>query len=110
MAPRCTHSVMVRSGDTVHDLGIRQRGRLMTAEDLLRLDLRDKSTELVRGRLVLREPPNTYHGQVQSNLNLLVAGFVRAHRLGAVFGQDTGFRIASNPDTVRAPDLAFVAR
>jgi Uma2 family endonuclease len=32
------------------------------------------------------------------------------HRLGAVFGQDTGFRIASDPDTVRAPDLAFVKR
>jgi Uma2 family endonuclease len=30
--------------------------------------------------------------------------------LGAVFGQDTGFKIASDPDTVRAPDLAFVDR
>jgi Uma2 family endonuclease len=83
---------------------------LMTAEELLRLDVRDKSTELVRGRLVVREPPSTYHGRVQSNLNFRVAGFVHAHRLGAVFGQDTGFKIASDPDTVRAPDLAFVIR
>ena len=81
---------------------------LMTAEELLRLDLRDKSTELVRGRLIVREPPSTYHGRVQSNLNVLLGGFVHAHRLGAVFGQDTGFKIASDPDTVRAPDLAFV--
>ena len=81
----------------------------MTAEELLRLDLAGTS-ELVRGRLFVSEPPSTYHGRVQSNLNVLVGGFVRAHRLGAVFGQDTGFRIASDPDTVRAPDLAFVRR
>jgi Uma2 family endonuclease len=35
---------------------------------------------------------------------------VHAHALGAVFGQGTGFEIASDPDTVRAPDLAFVRR
>lgn len=83
---------------------------LMTAEELLRLDLPGKSTELVRGRLVVREPPSTYHGRVQSNLHFRVAAFVHAHDLGAVCGQDTGFRIASDPDTVRAPDLAFVKR
>lgn len=83
---------------------------LMTADELLRLKIPDKSTELVRGRLIVREPPSTYHGRVQSLLNVLVGGFVHTHRLGAVFGQDTGFRIASDPDTVRAPDLAFVKK
>jgi Uma2 family endonuclease len=83
-------------------------GDLMTAEQLLTLDLPNKSTELVHGRLIVREPPNTYHGLLQSRLNLLVASFVHEHRLGAVFGQDTGFKIATDPDTVRAPDLAFV--
>ena len=81
---------------------------LMTADELLRSGIRHKSTELVRGKLVVREPPGTHHGRVQSNLHFRVAAFVHAHRLGAVFGQDTGFRIASDPDTVRAPDLAFV--
>jgi Uma2 family endonuclease len=86
----------------------RDPGQLMTAEQLLALDLPNTSTELVRGRLIVREPPNTYHGLLQSRLNLLVASFVHEHRLGAVFGQDTGFKIATDPDTVRAPDLAFV--
>ena len=27
-----------------------------------------------------------------------------------MFAQDTGFKIGSDPDTVRAPDVAFVAR
>lgn len=83
---------------------------LMTSVELERLDLPNKSTELVRGRLIVREPPGTYHGRVQSKLNVRVGVFVDAHNLGAVFGQDTGFKIASDPDTVRAPDLAFVAR
>ncbi len=90
--------------------GIGHVGRLMTADDLLKLEHGGKSTELVRGRLIVREPPSTYHGRVQSNLNVLVGSHVRAHALGAVFGQDTGFKIASDPDTVRAPDLAFVDR
>jgi Uma2 family endonuclease len=67
-----------------------------------------KSTELVRGRLVVREPPGTYHGKIAGRLLTRVGPFVEAHDLGEVFGQDTGFRIASDPDTVRAPDLAFV--
>ena len=83
---------------------------LMTAEELLRVQPPNKSTELVRGRMIVREPTNTNHGRVQSTLNVLVGSFVRAHKLGAVFGQDTGFKIASNPDTVLAPDLAFVTR
>jgi Uma2 family endonuclease len=81
---------------------------LMTAEELLRLELPGKSTELVRGKLVVREPPSTYHGRIQSTLNFMVSAYVRANALGAVFGQDTGFKIRSDPDTVRAPDLAFV--
>ena len=90
--------------------GIGQSGGLVTANDLLTLEKSGKSTELVRGRLIVREPPGTYHGHVQGILHVLVGSYVRTHALGAVFGQDTGFKIASDPDTVRAPDLAFVDR
>ena len=81
----------------------------MTAEELSRLSVPGKSFELVRGQLVVREPPGSWHGMVQANLTRIVADFVHRHSLGLVFGQDTGFRIRSDPDTVRAPDLAFVA-
>ena len=90
--------------------GIGHSGELVTANDLLMMEGSGKSTELVRGELIVREPPSTYHGRVQASLNVLVGSYVRAHTLGAVFGQDTGFKIASDPDTVRAPDLAFVDR
>ena len=90
--------------------GLGNSGGLMTAADLLGLGDAGNSMELVRGRLVILEPPSTYHGRVQGILHVLVGSYVRAHGLGAVFGQDTGFKIASDPDTVRAPDLAFVDR
>jgi Uma2 family endonuclease len=83
---------------------------LMTSEELERLDLPDKSTELVRGRLIVREPPGTEHGRIQANLAYFISHHVRRNQLGAVFGQDTGFKIESNPDTVRAPDVAFLER
>jgi Uma2 family endonuclease len=83
---------------------------VMTAEELERVSIPGKSTELIRGRLIVSEPPGTNHGRVAATLGFLVSAFVRQHELGDVFAQDTGFKIESNPDTVRAPDLAFVAR
>ena len=81
---------------------------LLTADDLLRIHLPDKSAELVRGALIVREPPSTEHGRIQSNLSYFVTRHVRENRLGLVFGQDTGFMIQSNPDTVRGADVAFL--
>src|SRR5207249_2074376 len=83
---------------------------LLTAADVERMSVPDKQVELVRGQLVVREPPGSWHGVVAANLAYFLADFVRRLRLGLVFAQDTGFKIASDPDTVRAPDVAFVAR
>ena len=70
--------------------GIDRSGALMTATDLLTLRLEHKSTELVRGKLVVREPPSTYHGRVQSTLNFIVVAHVRANALGAARLPGTG--------------------
>ena len=83
---------------------------LMTAEEILALHLPHKSTELVRGHLVVREPPSSYHGRVAARLTYLIGHHAYQHELGVVFGQDTGFQIASAPDSVRAPDVAFVRK
>ena len=45
--------------------GIDHSEGLVTANDLLTLEKSGKSTELVRGKLIVREPPSTYHGRVQ---------------------------------------------
>src|SRR5881275_2569066 len=81
-----------------------------TAEDLLRFRQAGKTAELVRGMLIVREPPGTGHGARAARLTVRVGAFVERHDLGQVYAQDTGFKIARDPDTVRAPDVAFVAR
>ncbi|MEX2157039.1 MAG: Uma2 family endonuclease [Gemmatimonadales bacterium] len=80
----------------------------LTAADVERISLPGKQVELVRGQLIVREPPGTHHGAIAANLAYYLGDFVRSHGLGRVFAQDTGFKIASDPDTVRAPDVAFV--
>lgn len=83
---------------------------LQTADDLFRFREPGKTAELVRGVLIVSEPPGTGHGARAARLTVRVGSFVEEHGLGAVFAQDTGFKIEREPDTVRAPDLAFVAR
>jgi len=82
----------------------------LTAADVERLSLPGKQVELVRGRLVVREPPGSHHGMIAANLAYYLSDFARRRGAGIVFGQDTGFKIAADPDTVRAPDVAFLSR
>ena len=81
----------------------------MTAEELLRLNLPNKRTELVRGVLVVREPAGYQHGDVTMRLAAAIFAHVEAHGLGRVFAAETGFTLARSPDTVRAPDVAFIS-
>lgn len=88
----------------------------LTAEQLLGLDAPGQRFELHRGRLIVREPAGLRHGHIGASLayrlrrhldDELAAGRV-ATRRGLVFGPDTGFILARAPDTVRAPDVAYV--
>ena len=81
----------------------------VTAADLLQMDVPGKSLELVQGRLVVREPPGVWHGKVAAKLTYLLGAFVYVNELGVLCAQDTGFQIRAAPDTVRAPDVAFIA-
>jgi Uma2 family endonuclease len=82
---------------------------LLTAEELLRLNLPNKRTELVRGMLVIREPAGYQHGDVAARLLVAIGSHVQQHGLGRVFAAETGFTLARRPDTVRAPDVAFIS-
>lgn len=81
----------------------------MTAEELLRLNIPNKRTELVRGVLVVREPAGYQHGNVAAVILAAIASHVYANSLGRVFAAETGFTLRRNPDTVRAPDVAFIS-
>src|SRR5919109_5489861 len=83
---------------------------LMTAEELLHAHIPDKRTELVRGRLIVREPAGYRHGAVTMNLAVRLGQHVQLTGAGELLAAETGFTLFRNPDTVRAPDIAFVRR
>ncbi len=83
---------------------------LMTAEELLHANIPDKRTELVRGRLIVREPAGYRHGAVTVNLTGRLFQHVQLTGAGQLLAAETGFTLSRNPDTVRAPDIAFVHR
>lgn len=82
----------------------------MTAEELLRYRHEPYRQELVEGRLHEMEPPGAEHGVVAMRIGSLLMRHVEEADLGLAFASETGFLLASDPDTVRAPDAAFVSR
>lgn len=83
---------------------------LVTADQLLRLSAQGKRYELVKGELREMAPTGGRHGRVAIRLGGRLNSYVDEHNLGEVFAAETGFRLSKDPDTVRAPDVAFVAR
>ncbi|HFD39238.1 MAG TPA: Uma2 family endonuclease, partial [Anaerolineae bacterium] len=84
--------------------------RLWTAEELLALPDDGHRYELVRGRLITMTPASARHGKLAARLVGALLPFVEAHDLGEVYTAEPGFTLESDPDTVRAPDVAFVRR
>ena len=66
-------------------------------------------SELVEGELRMMSPAGGRHGRVAMNCGRLLANHVDEHMLGIVYAAETGFVLARDPDTVRAPDVAFVS-
>jgi Uma2 family endonuclease len=83
---------------------------LATADELSVMPDDGFRYELVKGEVRRMPPAGSEHGAVAINIAVVIAQFVKAHGLGVVFGAGAVFKIASDPDAVRAPDLAFVRR
>ena len=79
-----------------------------TAEQLL--EMRDDGFryELIDGELKRMSPGNWEHGAIVGYLNTVLGHYIQTNRLGRIFGAETGFMLRRNPDTVRAPDIAFI--
>lgn len=82
----------------------------VSADDLERLTPPNMRSELVRGVMVVREPAGYRHGEIAARLTKILMDHVDHHALGRVLAAETGFVLATDPDTVRAPDVAFVKR
>ncbi len=83
--------------------------RLVTAQELERMPQNDRRVELVKGVIIEMPPAGNAHGGVGMSLAWRIAAYVEEHALGRVYLAETGFILSYNPDTVRAPDIAFVS-
>jgi len=65
--------------------------------------------ELFDGKVRTMSPSSFEHGRAASRLSRYLDFYVETEGLGAVVGNDVGFIVARNPDTVLCPDIAFVS-
>jgi Uma2 family endonuclease len=84
--------------------------RHTTAEELLRMPDDGFRYELVRGELRKMTPAGNKHGYLALRIASRLERHVEDNGLGKTYAAETGFKLSSDPDTVRAPDAAFVSR
>jgi Uncharacterized protein conserved in cyanobacteria len=82
----------------------------LTADELLRMPDDGFRYELVKGELRKMCPAGSEHGRVAMKFGWRLGQHVEENDLGEVYAAETGFLLSSNPDTVRAPDIAFVRK
>ena len=85
------------------------RAHARTAEALLYLPDDGMRHELVRGELRVMVRPGAEHGRVAATVAGLLFVHTRETEAGITSAAETGFLLSRDPDTVRAPDAAFVA-
>jgi Uma2 family endonuclease len=84
--------------------------KLMTAEELAAMPDDGNRYELVNGELIAMAPSFARHGMIAGAIAVSLGHHVKTNRLGAVLVADAGFVLTRGPDTVRAPDAAFVRK
>ena len=84
--------------------------KTMTADELLTMPNAQFGCELVRGKFKKYMPTGFLHGLIASRIGRIIGNFVDENDLGVTFAAETGFLIFQNPDTVRAPDSAFISK
>ncbi len=84
--------------------------RTISAEELLRMPDDSLRRELIEGRVRVMSPAGWEHGRVALTAGGLLRNHVRDAGIGVACAAETGFILARDPDTVRAPDAAFVTQ
>src|SRR5215203_2577165 len=74
-----------------------------TAEELLRMPDDGSRYELVRGELRRMAPAGNRHGYIAGEIFTELRNYVKANDLGRTYAAETGFKVATNPDTGSHP-------
>jgi Uma2 family endonuclease len=81
---------------------------VMTADQLLTLPDDGMRHELVAGELRTMSPTGHEHGLLTIRFAASLLNASDSSGIGEVSTGEPGYRLARNPDTVRAPDVAFL--
>ena len=79
-----------------------------TADRLMDLQGDGYRYELIRGEVVKMSPTGGKHGVIAHRIGRRLGNWAEQQSIGLVFAAETGFKLATNPDTVRAADVALV--
>src|SRR5262245_35467910 len=82
---------------------------MMTADELLELPRGQCRYELINGELKTMSPSSHDHGRIAMRIGSSLAEFVWRNNLGEAYAAETGFLLTTKPDTVLAPDAAFIS-
>ena len=82
--------------------------RLVTADELLMMPEDGYRYELIRGVLIKRMPAGDRHGDAAAWTAVEFGTYVRANDYGSVRAE-IGYKLESDPDTVRAPDVSWIS-
>ncbi len=84
--------------------------KLITAEELLLMPKVDgRRFELIRGVLVEKMPAGGTQGVPGSRIDGILFNYADTNDYGVTVSCETGYRLELDPDTVRAPDVAWFA-
>lgn len=81
--------------------------RWLTAEDLMRPGMPEKNVELIRGELVEMSPAGWWHNDVGQNIVAIFRSFCKGRPGLFAAGDNYGFLISRNPDTMLSPDASI---
>ena len=83
--------------------------KLITAEELLLMPRDGRRYELLRGVLVEKMPTGDPHGDTVPRISYALTGYAEENDYGEIRSGEPGYFLERDPDTVRAPDVAWIA-
>ena len=81
--------------------------KLITADELLAMPRDGNRYELIRGVLIRKMPTGEHHGVTTALISYFITQYTFDTGYGATRAGEPGYRLDREPDTVRAPDVAW---
>jgi Uma2 family endonuclease len=106
-SPQSSQLVRAQVLETVEEVNARGP---MTAEAFEIFAADNGRCELIEGKVNMMSPAGSEHGYIANEIAFLLTLYVREHKLGRVYAAETGFILTGSPNTVRAPDVAYISK